>query len=230
MQPMFLPWGGFFYLIKKSDKFIFLTQTKLEKNSWQTKNKILSNKKIANLILPIKGSRLQKICNAKIDENINWRRKISNTLMQSYSNHPFGKKITEILTNVINDKNIVTLKELNISLIKVICNYLDMKFNFELDSDFTFKGKKSEKLKNICNYFNSKHYISPSGSREYIENENILNKAKINVFYLYQDKKLKYDQFKNLLFVDNLSIIDIIANIGPVNTNKFLEKKFKLIK
>ena len=227
---MFLPWGGFFYLIKKSDKFIFLTQSKLEKNSWQTKNKILSNKKIVDLILPIKGSRLQKICNATIDENINWRRKISNTLTQSYIKHPFGKKITEILTNVINDKNIVTLKELNISLIKVICNYLDIKFNFEIDSDFTFKGKKSEKLKNICNYFNSKDYMSPSGSRDYIENENILNEAEINVFYLHQDKKLKYDQFKNLLFVDNLSIIDIIANIGPANTNKFLEKKFKLIK
>ena len=45
MQPCFLPWCGYFYLIIKSNIFVFLTNVKLEKNSWQTKNMILAKKK-----------------------------------------------------------------------------------------------------------------------------------------------------------------------------------------
>ena len=36
----FLPWIGYFSLIKKVDKFIFLDSVQFDKRSWQQRNKI----------------------------------------------------------------------------------------------------------------------------------------------------------------------------------------------
>ena len=230
MQPTFLPWPGFFFLVKKSNKTIFLTETKLEKNSRQTKNSVLKNKEVIDLIVPISGSRLQNISESIVDDNQNWRKKITKTIDQSYSKHPYGKILIEGLLSIINDKKIKKLKDINIEIIKYIAGILNLEQNFHTDTDYKFKGYKSEKIKNICNYFSIRNYISPVGAKDYIEGENILRNEKIKVEYILDNPKISYKQFKNdNKFVNNLSIIDVLANIGPDKTNLFIEKKFKLI-
>ncbi len=42
MQPTFLPWIGYFDLIDSADTFVFLDNVKLEKSSWQVRNRIRS--------------------------------------------------------------------------------------------------------------------------------------------------------------------------------------------
>ena len=45
MQPHFFPWPGYFNLISKVEKFVFLDDVQYSKNSWQSRNQILVNKK-----------------------------------------------------------------------------------------------------------------------------------------------------------------------------------------
>jgi len=45
MQPHFFPWSGYFNLMSKVDKFIFLDDVQYSKNSWQSRNQILINGK-----------------------------------------------------------------------------------------------------------------------------------------------------------------------------------------
>ncbi|EAI6045393.1 hypothetical protein CAJ59_09215, partial [Campylobacter jejuni] len=40
MQPTFLPWIGYIYMIQKVDAFIFLDNVQFEQRSWQSRNKI----------------------------------------------------------------------------------------------------------------------------------------------------------------------------------------------
>ena len=184
MQPCFIPWCGYFYLIIKSKIFVFLTKVKIEKNSWQTKNKILTKNSELFINIPISGSRLQNIFDAKIDNNLKWKKKIISSLSQNYSNHPFFELIEELIISEIENKNIRHLFELNIRIIQKISKKLGCNSDFKNDYDYDFTGNKSDRLKNICNHFSSKNYISPIGSREYIENEKILKNNNINVKYL----------------------------------------------
>ena len=71
MQPTFLPWLGYFSLIKKVDKFIFLDSVQFNKRSWQQRNKIKNNTKSMYLTVPVlsKNKFDQKISETKIDRN-----------------------------------------------------------------------------------------------------------------------------------------------------------------
>ena len=40
MQPTYLPWLGYFDLIKQVDIFVLLDNVKLEKRSWHVRNRI----------------------------------------------------------------------------------------------------------------------------------------------------------------------------------------------
>ena len=53
LQPSFLPWRGYFDLIKKSDKFIFYDHVQYDKNGWRNRNRIIINNKIKWLTIPI---------------------------------------------------------------------------------------------------------------------------------------------------------------------------------
>ena len=58
MQPHFFPWSGYFNLISKVDKFVFLDDVQYSKNSWQNRNYILTNKKRFLINIPVNKSSL----------------------------------------------------------------------------------------------------------------------------------------------------------------------------
>lgn len=230
MQPCFLPWCGYFFLILNSNIFVFLTQVQMNKRSWQTKNRILTKDKELYINIPISGPSRQNIYDAMINNNLKWRKKIINAISQNYSKHPYFYLIEEIIIPLIENKNIFYLYDLNCKLIIKICKKIGCYTNFKNDYDYQFNGIKSEKLKNICNYFESQNYISPLGSKEYVENELILKNNNINVKYLYINDEIEYPQLNNKKFNDNLSILDAIANLGLDGTLEYINKKYKLIK
>ena len=53
MQPTYLPWSGFFNLISDVDVFVILDDVQFEKQSWQSRNRILQNGKELMLSIPI---------------------------------------------------------------------------------------------------------------------------------------------------------------------------------
>mgnify|MGYP002843106847 CR=1 FL=1 len=221
MQPFYLPWVGFFDLIAKADYFVFLDNVKIEKSSWQTRNQILINNQPSFITVSIKGSRNQLISEVVINDEIKWREKHIATIANVYKKHPFGKWVLDLVVPVIEDTSICLLSDLNIELIKIICRNLDIKSKFYMSSQISTSGTKSRRLIEICNHFQSTNYYSPKGSKKYIDDENHFTKSKINVFYQNIILK-KYNQFKSNNFVSNLSIIDLMANLGPDETTNYI--------
>ena len=75
MQPTFIPWAGYFGLIKYVDKFVFLDDVQFERRSWQQRNKIYEKNDFAFITIPIiKNLRSQKICETRISINKNFKK------------------------------------------------------------------------------------------------------------------------------------------------------------
>jgi len=80
---------------------------------------------------------------------------------------------------------------------------------------WTQKKKKTEKLIELLEQHNVSEYFSPKGSKAYLTEDNFINKTNITLNYNdYETKKYEQNFNKNNIYVDKLSIIDVLANLG----------------
>lgn len=56
IQPSYLPWLGYFYMMKYADLFLYLDDVQYDKNGWRNRNKILVNNTEKWITLPVKKS------------------------------------------------------------------------------------------------------------------------------------------------------------------------------
>lgn len=214
MQPTYLPWVGYFDLIKNSDLFVILDDVQFNKRSWQQRNKILNNCNITTLTVPVysKNKYHQKINETKINYEEKWKQKHLSSIIFNYSKHEYFNEFFETYRNIL-DLNFKLISELNISLIKSITKYLNINCNFELSSKFKINSTKENKIIEILQKTKATEYISPAGSFEYLEDgKNII---KSGFKFKYQNYKIKkYTQKNQSEFIPNLSIIDMIFNCG----------------
>ena len=93
-QPHFIPWIGYFYLIKKSSKIIFLDNVQYNRRSWQNRAHIkashnLDDKKL--LSLHVKDNSRKKMINEIFIKNEN-EDLFLNNIKNSYSKSPHFEK------------------------------------------------------------------------------------------------------------------------------------------
>ncbi len=223
MQPHFFPWSGYFNLMSKVDKFIFLDDVQYSKNSWQSRNQILINGKKKWITISTKKSALKTNINQKIiDISSNWQVKQSKTIIQNYSKCPYAKDLKELIDYFDTLKQ-TNLSEYNINIIKFISNKLKIKTHFINSSSFNIKKDRTFRIIKILETLNAKEYLSPEGAKEYLKNDNF--EKLTNVKLLINNFKCNsYKQKGVLKFVSNLSIIDVIANLGWINAETHVKQ------
>jgi hypothetical protein len=221
MQPTYIPWVGYFALIKKVDIFVFLDDVKIEKSDWQVRNKILVQGRELFLSIPVIGGRKQLICNVKTDTSQNWRQKHIRTLTQSYSRHHYVEDALDILASPVFDNGISLLAGLTTCIIMQLAGKLKINTKFLFSSDLNVNGKKSRKLINILEKIGGDHYVSPIGSKEYIEQEAVFSSCGIQLEY-HDYTPMPYPQINSREFVPFLSVVDLIANVGYEAADEYI--------
>ena len=67
-------------------------------------------------------------------------------------------------------------------------------------------------------------YLSPEGSKKYLKEDRFEELTDIKL--LFNDyQSIKYYQKNQKKFIENLSIIDVIANLGWINTETYVKQK-----
>ncbi len=221
MQPTYLPWAGYFNLILNADIFVFLDDVQFEKQSWQNRNKIIIDSKEHLLSIPVKRNGLKTaIKDVLVDDTQKWRKKHISAISQNYCGHKYYKNV-KIVLDIINDSTLIHLVDINMSIIQSLCDILSIKKEFIRSSELACAGTRSEKLVNVINHLNCNRYLSPIGSKTYIENDVLLSDNDIDIGY--QNFKLKDYKQKNMeSFISYLSIIDVIANLGILGTQLYI--------
>jgi len=142
LQPNYIPWRGYFDLIRKADVFIFLDDVQYTHRDWRNRNQIKTQAGPQWLTVPVKHiERNQLICNVDIDYSTNWQSKHRNALVTSYSKAPFFSKFEHLMDIMYSEKS-NKIADLDIDSIKWISNYLNFKPQFYRSSDGSFLGNK----------------------------------------------------------------------------------------
>jgi len=218
LQPHYIPWCGYFAMIKNVEKFIFLDDVKFIKREWKNRNRVRKSKNSDQfkwLTVPVtKDSQNNNINRAIIDYKDNWQLEHLNSLTEVYKNAPHFNNCYYEISKIINTKY-EFLSDLNIELIRYISKGFNFTTQFIKSSSLHTDGKKDEKLINICLKINSDHYYANKLSGNYINSKNFENS---NIKLEYQNyNPIMYDQFdekKKLKWLGNLSILDLIFNHG----------------
>jgi hypothetical protein len=219
-QPNYLPWEGLINKILESDVFIVFDDIQLPRGkNYTTRTKIKTSNGSKWISVPVKNkSELIKIKDVKINNETNWKEEHCNKIFENYKGTKYFEKYFNQIEKTIK-QDWEYIHELNIELIKIILNYLNIKTKIVYSSEFNINSIGTKKIIELIKSAEGNEYLTGlgKGSQRYtIGNEEEFEKNGISVKYSTY-KETKYQQV-NGDFISNLSILDMIFNIGEKET------------
>lgn len=222
LQSNYIPWKGYFDLINCVDEFVVFDDVQFTKRDWRNRNKLKTPTGTAWLTVPVKvaGKFEQLIKDTEI-ENDSWSKKHWKFFEMNYKRSKYFNEVCEFLEDCYLETPYKYLSELNMSLIKKICSYLDINTKFSHSSDFNLVNEKSSRLLEICKQANATEYISGPAAKNYL-NTDLFDKSKINVSWFNYSSYPEYPQLWGE-FVHEVSILDLLFNCGK-DSIKYLQR------
>ncbi len=225
MQPYFLPWIGYYALIKCVDNWIFNDEVQMIHKGWVERNRILKQYGGWHYIrVPLaRFHYTEPIKEIKIRNKEDWKGKIIAQLAHYKKKAPYYWKVMKMLCDAF-DNNYTSITELNAAMLKVSCDYLGIDFKYDILSqmglDLTNIKEPDDWSLTICKQLGYDHYINPTLGQQfynrdkYCENNIILNFLNMGI--------IEYEQFTDK-FIDGLSIIDVMMFNSPEKINVMLD-------
>lgn len=220
MQPYFMPYIGYFQLMKAVDKYIIYDDVNYIKGGWTNRNNILINGEKRMFTVTLKEASPNKLFNEiEIKDDF---RKLIKTLQMSYSKSANFKEAMSLMEGIISFPN-KRFTEFIVNCFQEILNYLSIDTELILSSnihkDNALKGK--EKVLHICNILGGNTYYNAIGGEElYSKEEFKENGIMLNFIETIIQP---YPQPRTHDFVPNLSMIDILMNNSKENINALLD-------
>ena len=232
MQPYFMPYLGYFSLIKNTDEFILFDTVQFIRHGWIERNRILKpNGGWQYFQVPIikENGRETVIKNVRINNSENWKSKILAQLQHYKKKAPYYKVVIELLSDVFNSdySDIVSLNKVSLER---ICKYLGIDREIivfsEMCLDIAPVTAPDEWALNICKAMGEvDEYWNPVGGLSFFDKSKYYN-AGINIYF--QEMVLTpYRQLGNE-FESGMSIIDVMMFNSPESINEMLDN-FKLL-
>jgi hypothetical protein len=223
-QPTYLPWMGYFQIMKEADVYVFLDNVQFEQRSWQSRNRIKSVEKFVWLSIPTHHNNQSRINEVEIDNSKPWNRQHLNAIKTSYGKARYFNDYSSFFKSVYELKW-TNLELLNIHLIKYFASQLGLSPLFVKASKLGLEGKRTSLLLDICKMFGADRYVSSIGAKDYMEadgaKEIFMNEG-IKVEFM-KIKLFKYPQLFGE-FIPELSVIDLLLNCGPAFSKRLFDK------
>jgi hypothetical protein len=221
LQSNYIPWKGYFDLINDADLFIFYDEVQYTKNDWRNRNQIYTKNGLQWLTIHInKDAVNSKISDVELP--LEWQKIHFKSLYLGYKSAPQFNQLEELMNDYLVEKKWNYLKDLNHYLIKKISSEIGINTVFEDSTKYQLEGNKIERLINLLIQVGATEYISgPSGKNYLSEFEYLFEESNILISYKNYPKYKEYLQL-NKPFVNNVSILDTIANVGYKNISEFI--------
>jgi hypothetical protein len=231
MQPYFLPYIGYFSLIKHTDSFILFDTVQFIRHGWIERNRILKqNEGWLYIKVPLLNKRREDlIMDVYIDNSIEWKRKIIAQLQPYKKIAPNYSIVIDIINNIF-EKDYETIVDLNLDIIKSVCHYLkidkDIKVFSKMNLVIEEPKAPDEWALNICKSLgNVTEYWNSPGGQSFFDKKKYDN---ANIELKFQSVHLTPYNQKRDDFENGLSIIDVMMFNSSEEINIMLDE-FDLI-
>jgi WbqC-like protein family len=215
MQPVFLPWLGYFEQIGVTDTFMFLDDVQYTKQDWRNRNRIRTKTGWMWLTVPVrKASHGQRISETQINGDY-WKRKHLNSLQQNYASAPYYADIMALIEPQILGPQ-TTLIGLTEGLIESMASYLSVGGDFLRASDVPKATQdRNERLIELCHHAGADCFFTGPAANDYLDHDLFARHGISVVFQDYQHPVYSqaFDGFES-----HMSVLDLLMNHGPAST------------
>lgn len=215
IQSNYIPWLGYFDMIKAVDVFVFYDDMQYTRRDWRNRNKIKTAQGLSWLTVPVtvKGRFEQKINETKVRDS-GWAAKHLRALRLSYGRaEAFAEGIDWLVSLYERAQKYEFLSEINHFFIGEICQRLGITTPLIDSREFEIYGHKSEALLSVLDGIGGvQTYLSGPSAKAYLDGELFKERG-------YQVEWMSYDHYQPYPqlfgeFERGVTVFDLILNTG----------------
>lgn len=212
IQSSYIPWRGYFDLISSADVFVLYDDVQYTNRDWRNRNKIKTQNGSVWITVPVSYRHTsQLISDTEIVRDRNWEKKHEMTFRNNYADAPFFETSLDLISPIF-DQSLITISELNRTIIAGIMQYLEITTPIVLSTDYQLSGAKTGRLIDLLIKLGADSYLSGPSADAYLDKD-LFRQNGIQLEYKSYDY-LPYPQLWGD-FQGQVSILDLIANCGP---------------
>jgi hypothetical protein len=220
LQPNYIPWKGYFDIIRAADHFVFLDDVQYTSRDWRNRNQIKTPNGLEWLSIPVLTPSRSGVIKSIEAVDGRWRKKHWQAISQHYSRTGFFEMYRSLFDMLYLESEERNLVQINKTFIQRINDILGIATPLYFSSDFNLPGEKSERLLAICRKLKGEVYLSGPAAKSYL-NENSFRDAGIAVEWMdysgYPEYRQLYPPFQH-----TVTVLDLIFNEGP-DARQFLK-------
>ncbi len=209
-QPDYIPYPGYFYKLAKSDAFVFLDDCQFSNDNMHNWNVVKTPQGSVRLKIPVESHLGDNINVVRTKDELKWKEKHLDIIFHNYKKSPFYDEIMPEYSEIIK-KEYANLSELNIAIVKYMCEKFGFAPKFYKSSDMNIQTRREERVIDICAALGATEYLSGHGASVYQVPEHFSDRG---IKLTYTDyEPIKYSQLWGE-FLPNMSIVDYVFNCG----------------
>jgi hypothetical protein len=214
VQSSYIPWKGYFDLIRAADEFILLDEVQFTRRDWRSRNRIKTQHGVNWLSLPVssKGKYHQRIDETVVSDP-SWGERHWSTLRASYARTPWFREYQPILEPLFLAPASSHLSVINRSLIEAVCAILRIDTKITWSSDYAARAGRSERLIDLCLQAGATEYLSGPAARAYLDVD-AFAAAGVQARFVDYAGYPEYEQ-PHPPFEHQVSALDLIFCTGP---------------
>jgi hypothetical protein len=219
-QSNYIPWRGYFDLLRSADEVILLDSVQYTRRDWRNRNMIKTAHGTEWLTIPVevKGKYLQTIDETRI-ASPEWARKHQRSIEFAYRNAASYAEEAQWLFGLLEDaarEHYLSL--VNEHIIRGICGQLGIKVLIRRCTNILSRQElrdlgPTHRLLALAKGTGATRYLSGPAAKTYLDVNPFLAEG-IEVAWMNYDKYPAYPQLWGE-FVPRVSVIDLLLNTGP---------------
>ncbi|WP_374711834.1 WbqC family protein [Symbiobacterium terraclitae] len=226
-QPNYLPWIGFFHKLARADVYVSLDSVQFNPRSYTNRCQILGQGGPLLLTVPIgKEGRHRRIDELRIADHDRWAEKHYLSFERNYRRAPYWNEHGPFLRELYLERRWERLVDLNEAAIRYVMDYLGIRCPLVRASELGVEGQSTELLLGLTRAVGGTVYLSGPTGRQYMDESRF---AAEGVGLRYNEFVYPtYPQHRSPEFVPNLSVFDLLLNLGPESRRLILDLGMRL--
>ena len=213
VQSSYIPWKGYFDLIRSVDAFLLLDNVQFTRRDWRSRNKIKTRHGLAWLSIPVHTrGRYTQLIQDTTTSDPDWGRRHWQTIRANYAKAPYFDRYADRLS-ALYEHSPARLSDINHAFITAICESLNITTPITWSSAFDTRDTPSERLIDLCRAVGGTEYLSGPSARDYLDVA-AFEAAGIAVQFADYSGYPEYSQ-PHGPFEHSVSVLDLLFCTGP---------------